>query len=96
MRVFKNQFNGWETLFKNKTFDGSELRYYMPIQFQKGQEPVTSPVDIKLIQWFGSCFKRKNNEVAPKIFIMKYELENSTAANMPSEYNPFDDVPREF
>lgn len=82
MRVFKNKFGHWNTLFKNKMLNGEEIKYYMPVQFQKGGEPIKESIDINPIRWWGSCYLSKvtNNGVEehvakPKIFIAEWEEE---------------------
>lgn len=82
MRVFKNKFGSWNTLFKNKMLNGEEIKYYMPVQFQKGYEPSKDSIDIEPLKWWGSCFLGKvdhngtEEQVAkPKLFIADWREE---------------------
>lgn len=71
MRVFKNKFGQWETVFKNKLENGEELRYYMSVQFQRGLEPVVDSIDIMLVRWWGRCYLSKDG-TKPKLFIAEW------------------------
>lgn len=80
MKVFKNKFGSWNTLFKNKMLNGEEIKFYMPVQFQKGQEPMKESIDIEPKRWWGSCYlgKVEHNGTEeqvpkPKIFIAEWE-----------------------
>ena len=84
MKVFKNKFGRWETLFQNHMLNGETIKYYMPVSFQKGQEPMVDSIDIDATRWWGSCFMAKveredgseDQIVKPKIFIADWkELE---------------------
>ena len=72
MRVFKNKFGNYDTVFKNKLLNGEEVKYYMPVQFQKGFEPVEDSIDIMLVRWWGSCYLTKDGVPKPKIFIAEW------------------------
>ena len=71
MRVFKNKFGQWETVFKNKLENGEELRYYMSVQFQRGFEPVVDSIDIMFVRWWGRCYLSKDG-TKPKLFIAEW------------------------
>lgn len=80
MKVFKNKFGNWNTLFKNKLLNGEEIKYYMPVQFQKGQEPLKESIDINPLRWWGSCYLGKVDHNGteeqvpkPKLFIADWE-----------------------
>ena len=80
MKVFKNKFGNWETLFQNHMLNGETVKYYMPVSFQKGREPLSESIDIEPISWWGSCFLTKEGQTKPKLFIADWkELEVKTA-----------------
>lgn len=77
MRVFKNKFGRWDTLFKSKMLNGEEVKFYMPVQFQRGFEPSKDSIDIDVLKWWGSAYLKKvvnrdgseDHIAAPKLFI---------------------------
>lgn len=76
MKVFKNKFGNWTTLFQNHMLNGETIKYYMSVQFQKGQEPLKDSIDIELKRWWGSCFMAKDGNTKPMLFIADWrELE---------------------
>ena len=104
MKVFKNKFGSWETLFQNHLLNGEVIKDYMPVSFQKGMEPQQESIDINPIRWWGSCFLTKDQATKPKIFIAEWELlevkgtvdksiEEFKAENY-AEYSKKDDTPQ--
>ena len=74
MKVFKNKFGSWETMFGNHLLNGEQIKYYMPVSFQKGQEPMSDSIDINPLRWWGSCFMSKDGQqIKPKLFIAEWE-----------------------
>lgn len=105
MKVFKNKFDRWETLFSNHLLNNEQIKYYMPVQFQKGQEPMADSIDINPIRWWGSCFMTKEGQVKPKIFIAEWEqlevkgtvdksIETFKAENYAEYQEKHEDVPK--
>ena len=82
MKVFKNKFGSWETLFQNHMLNGETVKYYMPVNFQKGKEPLSESIDIEPINWWGSCFMTKDGHVKPKLFIAEWK-ENELKQTRP-------------
>ena len=84
MKVFKNKFGRWETACRNRMLNGEVIKYYMPVDFQKGQEPMVDSIDIEPVKWWLSCFLSRveredgtsDQVVKPKLFISDWkELE---------------------
>lgn len=101
MRIYKSKYEGFVTTFNSKAYG---IKYYMPVQFKKGNEPIFSEkdyVDISFTNWFGSCYKKKNGETAPKIVVMEYAQINNSNNDSHSEiencdYSPFEEEYKEF
>lgn len=92
MKVFRNKFGGWNTLFKNKLLNGEEIKYYMPVQFQKGNEPLEDELNIEMVRWWGSCFLGKVEHSGveeqvpkPKIFVAEWKKQERNRADGSTE-----------
>ena len=70
MKVFKGKY-GWETVAHNKLQNGEDLKYYMPVQFRRGQEPMSDSIDITPTVWWLSCYLSQSS-TRPKLFISEW------------------------
>lgn len=81
MKVRKNKFGKWETAAHNKMLNGEDIWYNMPVQFQKGQEPLKDQIEIEPKKWWLSCYMGKGyssegmavDVAKPKIFVAEWE-----------------------
>lgn len=97
IRVYKSKYEGFSTVFSSKAMG---IKYYLPVQFKRGIEPLFEVdkgyVDINPKNWFGSCYKKKNGDIAPKIVVMDYELEKEqpTVEGVAHDYNSTGNDPK--
>lgn len=70
MWVYKGQY-GYSVLCKNKLLNGEEIKCYVPVSFQRGDEPSEEKVNIEPIegQWWMTCYMDRNQNVKPKLYI---------------------------
>lgn len=78
MLIYKSKFGYYQTIFKNKTFDNKEIKYYMPLAFKKGYEPNDESADIIMIDWWGSCFQSQDGNIKPKIFVSDWKYADGS------------------
>lgn len=68
----------------------------MPVQFQKGQEPLTDSIDIEPVKWWGSCFMTRDGNIRPKLFIAEWTADEADAArNNDPIFDIINDVPKD-
>lgn len=79
MRVYKGKY-GYSTLCKNKNAE-EEIKCYLSVGFRKTQEPIGDSVDIKVKDFFMTCYKKQDGSVQPKLFIMDYDLDEEVVTN---------------
>lgn len=72
INIRKNKF-GYNTTIKNGEGE-FEIKYYMEIQFKKGNEPAAESCYIEINDCFFSCYKKKDNSIVPKLIIMTYTV----------------------
>ena len=78
MKVYKNKYGQWETLFKNKLMNGETIFYNQKIRFPKGKEPTKDKINIRFDSdtFFGSVFHfDKTDENHPVWVIMDWTEE---------------------
>ena len=65
MKIYKSQY-GWSTTAHSKKMDGSTIKYYMDINFKKGEEPLVEEIEGKLIF-------RQDDGTERECFLSSYE-----------------------
>lgn len=80
MRVYKGKY-GYSVRCSNKNEKDGDISCYLPVGFRKTQEPLGDKVDITVKDFFMTCYKKQDGTVAPKLFIMDYELDQEVKVN---------------
>ena len=95
MKVFKNKYGRYETLFKGKDINGNESKYYMLVSFRNDNEPTEDSVDIIVKDWWGTAFKGSDGTIKPKLFINKweyYEVKKEPVQEVEDDFNYNNDL----
>lgn len=92
MKVYNGKY-GWSTLCKNKDLGGNEIKCYMPVKFKRGQEPlgqVDEGVDVKVLDYFMSCYQNKQGQVLPTMIITEWKFNEprTESQKIASEQEP--------
>ena len=106
MKIYKNQYDKWQTTAHNTELNGEKVEYWMDIQFARGSEPI-GELEGKLIfrsddgterEGFFSSYRKKDGTVRPKLVLKvptdavdKYQY-NIKATDIPTTIDE-EDVP---
>ena len=92
MLVVKNKYGRWSTPCSTKDQGGNELTCWLSVQFKRGEEPNNEKANIKVSDFFMSCFN-SNDGIKPKLVVMAYSIvERDTHADPNAAIKP-DDLP---